>query len=114
MLRGEIWLINLGPTIGTEIRKVRPAIIVSSDTVGILPLRVIVPLTEWRERYAQAPWMVRVAPTPGNGLDKPSAADALQVRSVSESRFVRRVGQLAPDMLAEVSRAIALVLELDA
>ncbi|MDO9130198.1 MAG: type II toxin-antitoxin system PemK/MazF family toxin, partial [Anaerolineales bacterium] len=42
MKRGEIWLINLDPTIGAEIKKTRPALIVCSDAVGILPLKVIV------------------------------------------------------------------------
>lgn len=41
MHRGEVWLINLDPTVGAEIRKVRPAVIVNDDAVGILPLRVI-------------------------------------------------------------------------
>ena len=49
--KGEIWLINLDPTIGAEIRKTRPAVIVSEDAISILPLRVIVPLTDWKERY---------------------------------------------------------------
>ena len=43
MYRGEVWLINLDPTMGAEIRKTRPAVIVSSDAVGVLPLRVVVP-----------------------------------------------------------------------
>ena len=46
MHKGEIWLINLNPTIGPEIRKTRPAVIVNDNAVGVLPLRVIVPLTE--------------------------------------------------------------------
>ena len=46
MNRGEIWLINLDPTIGAEIKKTRPVVIVSSNAVGILPLRVVVPLTD--------------------------------------------------------------------
>jgi len=111
MRRGEIWLINLDPTVGAEIRRVRPAVIVSSDAVGILPLKVIVPLTEWKDRYALAPWMVRVNPTPENGLDKLSAADTFQVRSVSQVRFVRRLGVLPEAGIAEIARAIALVLE---
>jgi len=57
--RGEIWLINLDPTIGAEIRKSRPAVIVNDDAIGILPLKVIVPITEWKEQYAAAPWLVR-------------------------------------------------------
>jgi len=44
MLRGEVWLINLDPTIGAEIKKTRPAVIVNDDGVGILPLKIIVPI----------------------------------------------------------------------
>ncbi len=62
MRRGEVWLINLDPTVGAEIRKTRPAIIVNNDAVGILPLKVIVPVTDWKKRYASAPWMVRLDP----------------------------------------------------
>ena len=79
MKRGEIWLINLDPTIGAEIRKTRPAVIVSSDAVGVLPLKVIVPLTEWKERYAIASWLARIEPDTRNGLEKTSAADTFQV-----------------------------------
>ena len=55
MRRGEVWLINLDPTVGSEIKKTRPAIIVNDDAIGVLPLRVIVPITAWQERYAIAP-----------------------------------------------------------
>ncbi len=96
MTRSEIWLINLDPTIGAEIKKTRPAVIVSDDSMGILPLRIIVPLTEWKERYTIAPWMTQVPPDAENGLSKASAADAFQVRSVSRERFVRRLGKLSP------------------
>ena len=42
MKQGEIWEINLSPTIGAEIKKKRPAIIVNDDSIGMLPLRIIV------------------------------------------------------------------------
>jgi len=42
--RGEIWLVNLDPTIGTEICKTRPVIVVSSDAIGALPIRLVAPL----------------------------------------------------------------------
>jgi len=47
MKQGEVWLINLDPTIGSEIKKTRPAIIVNDNSLGKLPLKVIVPLTDW-------------------------------------------------------------------
>lgn len=84
MRRGEVWLINLDPTAGAEIKKTRPAVIVNDDAVGILPLKVIVPVTEWKERYAVAPWLVQLEPDAENSLDKLSAADAFQVRSVAQ------------------------------
>lgn len=109
MRRGEVWLINLDPTVGAEIRKTRPAVIVSEDAIGILPLRVVVPLTEWRERYAIAPWLVRVEPDGVNNLDKPSAADAFQIRSVSQARFVSRMGQVSAVDLVSIVKAVQVV-----
>lgn len=111
MQRGEIWLVNLDPTIGSEIRKTRPAVIVSSDLVGILPLKVIVPFTEWKDRYAQAPWMVKVDPEKQNGLSKSSAADALQIRSVSQQRLVQKLGALSSVQVAKIVQAVMTVLQ---
>ena len=111
MQRGEIWLVNLDPTIGSEIRKTRPAVIVSSDLVGILPLKVIVPFTEWKDRYDQAPWMVRVDPDKQNGLSKPSAADALQIRSVTQQRLVQKLGAISSMQVAKIVQAVMSVLQ---
>jgi mRNA interferase MazF len=111
MQRGEIWLVNLDPTIGSEIRKTRPAVIISSDLVGILPLKVIVPFTDWKDRYDQAPWMVRVDSNEQNGLSKPSAADALQIRSVLQQRLVKKLGILSPVQVAKIIQAVMTVLQ---
>lgn len=111
MLRGEVWLINLDPTLGAEIRKTRPAIIVSSDAIGILPLRVIVPLTDWKKHYQQAAWMVKISPNENNGLTKDSAADAFQIRSLSTTRFIRKMGEISQDEMGKIVNAIGLVVE---
>jgi mRNA interferase MazF len=111
MKRGEVWLVNLDPTIGSEIRKTRPAVIVGSDLIGILPLKVIVPLTEWKERYTNAPWMVRIDADDQNCLSKTSAADGLQIRPVSQQRLVRKVGRLQDIQVAQLVQAIMNVLQ---
>lgn len=111
MLRGEIWLVNLDPTTGSEIRKTRPAVIVSSDLIGILPLKVIVPFTEWKERYAKAPWMVRIDSDDQNGLGKTSAADGLQIRSVSHQRLVKKLGILQTLQVEQIVQAVMNVLQ---
>ncbi len=110
MYRGEIWLINLDPTIGSEIKKIRPAIIVSEDSIGILPLRVIVPITNWQERYAIASWMIKIEPSTQNGLQKQSCADTFQVRSVAQQRFIRKLGELSEIEMKPIIKGLATVL----
>lgn len=112
MRRGEVWQISLDPTVGAEIRKIRPAVIVSDDSVGILPLKVVVPITDWKPQYAEAPWMVRLISTKSNGLTKMSAADTFQVRSVSHARFVTQLGTLSARQMQEISKALMVVLAL--
>jgi len=112
MRRGDVWLINLDPTIGSEIQKTRPAVIVNDDAMGVLPLKVIVPITDWKDHYAVAAWMVRIEASSTNGLSKTSAADAFQVRSVSHQRFVKRIGQLQPSDVEQIGKALSAVLHL--
>jgi mRNA interferase MazF len=71
--RGEIWLVNLDPTVGAEIQKTRPAIVISSDYIGKLPLKLVVPITDWKNSFASDLWHIRLDPTDENGLTKPSA-----------------------------------------
>jgi mRNA interferase MazF len=112
MNQGEIWIINLDPTIGAEIQKTRPAIIVNDNAVGKLPLKIIVPLSDWKERYEVAPWMVHITPDLENRLSKASVADCFQVRSISEERFVKRLGQVDSESMVKVRDALALVLSI--
>ncbi len=55
--RAEIWLVNLEPTVGAEIRKTRPIVVVSSDAVGTLPIRLVAPLTEWKDHFTGNSWI---------------------------------------------------------
>jgi mRNA interferase MazF len=75
MKQGEIWLINLDPTIGVEIKKTPPAIIVNDNSLGKLPLKIIVPITDWKDKYKIPSWMFEVLPSTQNGLSKKSSAD---------------------------------------
>lgn len=109
--RGEIWLVDFNPTIGAEIQKQRPALVVSSTAIGILPLRIVVPFTSWQSYFGQRNWMVRVATSKENGLTNESAADCFQVKSVSTSRFIRRMGVVPPATLDEIVETIAIILE---
>lgn len=109
--RGEIWQVKFDPTLGAEIRKTRPALVVSSDAVGRLPIKLVAPITDWKARYAPNVWHVRIDPDAANGLEKPSAVDVLQLRGMDIIRFVRRLGEISPEKIEEVVLAIGAVIE---
>lgn len=109
--RGEVWMVNFDPTLGSEINKVRPAVVVSSDSVGKLPVKLIAPLTDWKDRYSGNLWHIRIDPGHGNGLSKSSAVDALQVRGADVLRFQRKLGRLSSREMENIAAAIAAVVE---
>ncbi len=109
--RGEIWRVNFDPTIGSEIKKTRPAVVISSDAVGKLPVKLIVPITNWDEAFAQNFWHIRIEPDSLNSLSKTSAADALQIRCADRQRFIEKMGRVSSAILEEIAAAVAAVVE---
>ena len=112
MKQSEIWLIDLDPTKGAEIQKKRPAIVVNDNRLGKLPLKIIVPITDWKERYSIAPWMIKIEPNTTNGLSKTSAADCFQIRSLSQERLIKKLGDVDEATFNEIKEAIRKVLDL--
>ncbi len=109
--RSEIWTVNLDPTLGAEIKKVRPVVVVSSDAVGVLPLRLVAPITGWKAYFIRNIWHVKLVPNSMNGLSKISAVDTLQLRGVDTQRFVQRIGKVSPEIMKSIASAIAAVIE---
>ena len=109
MKQSEVWLIDLDPTKGAEIQKKRPAIIVNDNILGKLPLKVVVPVTDWKDRYDIAPWMVKLEPNAQNGLSKESAADCFQVRSLSQERLIKKLGFVDENTIEEIKEALKKV-----
>jgi mRNA interferase MazF len=83
-----VWDVDFDPPTGAEIGKTRPAVVMSEDALGRLPLRIVVPITEWDSQYSAYPWFVQITPTSTNGLRKESGADAFQVKRI-DHRFRR-------------------------
>jgi mRNA interferase MazF len=106
----EIWLVSLGTARRGEPGKNRPAIVVSVDEIqagGDDELFVVVPLSSSR-----APSELRPRISPGEGIDKPSAAICRGVRAVTRRRLLRRVGEAKRLTMQEVEVALAIVLGL--
>lgn len=113
MRQGQIWEINLSPTVGAEIKKKRPAVIINDNAIGVLPLRVIVPITEWKKNFYGAVWIVKIDPNDYNNLIKASAIDCFQIRSISTRRFLKKIGAVSPKILNEIKRAVKAVIDAD-
>lgn len=108
--QGEIWMVEFFPKVGSEITKLRPAIVVSHNEIGRLPLKTIVPITDWKKNYAHYPWMLKIEVDNLNGLSKISAIDCFQIKNFSNERFVKKVGEVEVLMLTQIHNIIAKTL----
>ncbi|WP_233466937.1 type II toxin-antitoxin system PemK/MazF family toxin [Dolichospermum flos-aquae] len=111
--RGEIWLVNFDPTVGAEIKKVRPAVVISSDSVGKLPIKLIAPITDWKTYFSSNFWHVKIEPNSINRLNKDSAIDTLQLRGADLQRFIRKLGSVSEITMLEIIASIATVIEFE-
>ena len=104
--RGEVWWVRLDPTLGSEIAKTRPCLVISSSIINERRRTVVVvPLSS--SPHAGPPLLV---PVRCAGRDVVAVID--QIRAVSKERLDRRAGELSSEHLEGVERALQDVLEL--
>ena len=110
--RGEVYLLRLDPTEGSEQAGTRPAVIVSRDAINrASPVIVICPLTSARHISRLYPSDVLVK-APEAGLTKDSVVLTGQIRAVAKSRLVQRLGQLRPETMRRIEQALKITLQL--
>jgi mRNA interferase MazF len=111
--RGQVYFVSLNPAIGREQQGRRPVVVVSRDSLNDLPLVVtVVPGTRGSKIRTDYPQNARIAAGEAN-LPEETVFLTFQVRSIDHSRFVDPpVGELRPEMMADVEQALAWSLSL--
>ena len=109
--RGEVYVVAFDPTLGAEIRKTRPALILQNDIANrSSPITIVAAITsKFDEELYPTEVLVRA---PEGGLDADSVVLLNQIRSVDRRRLMRRVGRLRPETMRLVDRALVLSLGL--
>ena len=110
-LRGEVYFVAFDPTLGAEIRKTRPALILQNDIANrSSPITIVAAITsKFDDELYPTEVLVRA---PEGGLDADSVVLLNQIRSVDRRRLMRRVGRLVPETMRLVDRALVLSLGL--
>lgn len=104
--RGDLYWVALDPTLGTEIRKTRPAVIVSNDSCNTFGRRVVVlPVTSNVSSLYPGEASIEVQGKPGRALGD-------QIRSIDKARLRSRLGRLSQDELQAVDEALRVTLGL--
>jgi mRNA interferase MazF len=105
--RGEVYLVNFDPTLGAEIKKTRPALIIQNDIGNrYSQLTILAGITSHHQEHIY-PHQVLVVASEG-GMKKDSTVLLNQIRSVDKQRLVKRLGTLAPDTMRRVDRALQI------
>lgn len=104
--RGDVYWVALDPTVGSEIRKTRPAVVVSNNSCNRYGARVVVvPITSNVTSLYPGEAQIRVGGRPARVLGD-------QLRSIDKGRLRSRVGSLRADEIAEVDEALRITLDL--
>ncbi len=109
--RGDIWTVDLDPTVGHEIKKVRPAIIIQNDIGNkYSPITIIAPITS---QHTEKVFPIEVLLTKENAeIEKISKVLLNQIRAVDKERLIRRVGRLNEETVEKVNDALKISLGL--
>jgi mRNA interferase MazF len=109
--RGEIYLVSFDPTVGHEIQKTRPAVVIQNDVSNqYSPITIVAAISS---QFSEPPFPREVVIEPqDSGLQKRSAVIVNQIRSVDRLRLQKKIGRLSKQNMGRVDEAIQISLGL--
>jgi len=110
---GDIYWVNLDPTIGHEIRKRRPVVVINAGHEKHLKLAIVVPVTEWGPKWDENPFFVPLEADRRSGLKKKSAVDCFQIRAISHRTFAEKIGEVPDGVMDRIKSSLSLILDID-
>ncbi len=109
MKQGEIWKVYFDPIKGSEQEGVRPAVIISGDTMNSKSkLKIVCPLTSSIHNFKNNPILL---PDGGNGLKSESEVLVFQVRTLSDERFKNKIGEVRAETINEIHSSLSKLLK---
>ena len=109
---GSIWLVSFDPSIGTEIRKTRPAVIISGTAFNQRSKVTVLPITSANPSDRLLPVIVPLVPSSTNGLSSNSFVVCIDPMTFDKRRLIQCLGQVEPNQLQEIQQILARYLEL--
>ena len=112
MRRGDVWLVNLDPTRGHEIKKLRPAVIIQNDLGNkYSPITIIAPITSQK---IEKVYLIEVFLSQWKyGLDKDSKVLLNQIRAIDKQRLIKKLGKIDELMMEKIDEALKISLGLE-
>ena len=111
--RGELWMINLDPTIGHEINKRRPGLVIQNDLGNkFSPMTIVLPISSQKIEKIY-PFEVYLKQEQKIGLEKDSKVLCNQIRAIDKKRLSKKIGKLSEELMEEINNAVKISLGLE-
>lgn len=112
ILRGDIFLINFEPVLGSEQGRTRPAVIIQNNISNqFSPLTIVAPITSrvYEKEYPTNVFLKKE----DSGLDKDSTILLNQIRTIDKKRIIKKLGSLDKELIRKIDLAIKISLDLN-
>lgn len=112
--KNEIWFIDFNPSIWNEVKKTRPAIVISDTYYNISSWTIfVIPISSKKSKTIDSPFYINISKNNKNKLDHDSYANISQLRSVSKLRFIKKIWEVEEEIVNELMKKFLSIVKFD-